>query len=193
VTDSYAIASRHPPGQRARGVVLLALLLTLALGSIALMAAVDVWALTRQRAKEVELLFVGDQYRQAIQRYYFGAPPGTRRVLPARLEDLLEDDRYPMPVRHLRRLYPDPVTGSGEWGVLRVGERIAGVHSLSDKEPVKQAGFAPGYDKFNGKTAYSGWVFAVDAVAATTIINPPSAGKTAGGPAPVPPSRPAPR
>jgi type II secretory pathway pseudopilin PulG len=187
VTASAAIANR------ARGVVLLALLLTLALGSIALMAAVDVWALARQRALEVELLFVGDQYRQAIQRYYFGAPPGTRRMLPASLQDLLEDDRYPMPVHHLRRLYADPLTGSSEWGALRVGERIAGVYSLSDKEPIKQAGFAPGYEKFNGKTVYRDWVFAVDALAATTVVKPPSTGKPAGGPAPVPPSRPAPR
>jgi type II secretory pathway pseudopilin PulG len=191
VTDSCAIAGRHPPGQRASGVVLLALLLTLALGSIALMAAVDVWALARQRAQEVELLFVGDQYRQAIQRYYFGAPPGTRRVLPARLEDLLEDDRYPMPVRHLRRLYPDPVTGSNEWGTLRVGERISGVYSLSEKETIKQAGFAPGYEKFEGKTVYRDWIFAVNAVAAPAAVTPPSAGRAASGPAPsLPPQRP---
>jgi type II secretory pathway pseudopilin PulG len=193
VTHRRAIVSRRLPGQRAHGVVLLALLLTLALGSIALMAAVDVWAITRQRAQEAELLFVGNQYRLAILRYYFGAPPGTRRVLPTKLEDLLEDDRYPMPVRYLRRLYPDPVTGSSEWGALREGERIAGVYSLSDKTPLKQAGFAPGYEIFNGKSAYRDWVFAVDAARPSLVINPPSPGKSAGGPAPVPTSRPAPR
>ena len=193
MTDRRDIARRHLPGHRAGGVVLLALLLTLALGSIALMAAVDVWALTRQRAQEAELLFVGNQYRLAILRYYFGAPPGTRRVLPTKLEDLLEDDRYPMPVRYLRRLYPDPVTGSSEWGALREGERIAGVYSLSDKAPFKQAGFAPGYETFNGKSTYRDWVFAVDAAKPSLVVNPSSTGKAAGGPAPVPPSRPAPR
>jgi type II secretory pathway pseudopilin PulG len=193
VTGLHATNNRRRPGQAARGVVLLALLLALALGSIALMAAVDVWSLTRQRAQEAELLFVGNQYRQAIQRYYFGAPPGTRRVLPASLQDLLEDDRYPMPVRHLRRLYPDPVTGSSEWGAVRVGERISGVYSLSDKEPIKQAGFAPSDELFNGKTAYRDWVFTVATVVPATALIPPSAGTPASGPAPSNPKRPAPR
>ncbi|MDH5331229.1 MAG: type II secretion system protein [Aquincola sp.] len=158
---------RRPQG----GVVLLALLLALALGGIALMAAVDVWSLTRQRAQEQELLFVGDQYRQAIQRYYFGAPPGSPRVLPASLADLLEDDRYPVPVRHLRRPYPDPVTGGAEWGVLHVGNRIAGVYSVSDKEPIKQAGFARGYQFFEGLKTYRDWTFAVSATGRPILVN----------------------
>lgn len=164
----------HPagPAPRRRGVVLLALLIAMALGGIALMAAVDVWSLARQRAQEQELLFVGDQYRQAIQRYYFAAPPGTPRVLPASLRELLEDDRYPVPVRHLRRLYPDPVTGSNEWGVLHIGNRVAGVHSVSDKEPVKQAGFAPGYAFFEGLRAYRDWSFAVSATGQPMLITP---------------------
>lgn len=174
------LASRHVPGHRISGVVMLALLLTLALGSIALMAAVDVWSFTRQRAQEAELLFVGDQYRQAIQRYYFGAPPGTRRVLPASLQDLLEDDRYPMPVHHLRRLYPDPITGNTEWGTLRVGERIAGVYSLSEREPIKRAGFAPSDEKFNGKSVYRDWVFVPDSLPAIAVTKPLSASKVAG-------------
>jgi type II secretory pathway pseudopilin PulG len=143
-----------------RGVVLLALLLALALSGIGLMAAVDVWSVTRQREREKELLFVGDQYRQAIQRYYYGAPPGAGRVLPASLDVLLEDDRYPVPVHHLRRLYPDPITGSAEWGLVRAGERIAGVHSLSEAKPLKQAGFPAVYQFFADKTSYRDWLFA---------------------------------
>lgn len=171
------------------GVVLLALLLALALGGIALMAAVDVASIARQRAREQELLFVGDQYRQAIRRYYYAAPQGARKVLPASLEDLLEDNRYPVPVRHLRRLYPDPITGGAEWGALRVGERIAGVYSLSDKEPLKKAGFAPGYEQFNGKTTYKEWVFAI-ATAGRTLVVPPSPGTPASSPQPPDPPRP---
>lgn len=151
----------HGKARHARGLVLLALLLALALGAIAVMTAVDVWSMTRQRAREQELLFVGDQYRQAIERYYLAAPPGAARVLPARFEDLLEDDRYPVPVRHLRRLYPDPMTGGADWGVVRSGGRIAGVYSLSEQPPVKQAEFAPRYQTFNGKSSYREWKFAV--------------------------------
>jgi type II secretory pathway pseudopilin PulG len=175
---------------RERGVVLLVLLLALALGGIALMAAADVWSLARQRAQEQELLFVGEQYRQAIQRYYFAAPPGASRTLPLGLQDLLEDDRYPVPVRHLRRLYPDPITGGGEWGLLRVGERIAGIYSLSDKEPIKRAGFPPGYQHFSDRAAYRDWVFAISPSGQPLIVMPPSLAEPGNGFDPSVPPRP---
>ena len=147
-------AQRHE-----RGLMLLGLLLMLMLSGIGLMAAVEVWSTTRQREQERELLFVGEQYQQAIRHYYFSAPPGKPRVLPARLEDLLGDDRYPVPVRHLRRLYLDPITGHSEWGVVRVDERIAGVHSLSEATPRKQAGFGPNQTALDAKPSYQDWVF----------------------------------
>jgi len=139
--------------------MLLALLIGLVLSGIALMGAVDVWTLQRQREREQQLLFVGNQYRQAIQRYYYAAPAGAPRTLPFNLELLLEDDRYPTPVRHLRRLYPDPITGQAEWGLLRAGDRIAGVYSLSEAMPVKQAGFTVADESFTGRSRYKEWVF----------------------------------
>lgn len=153
----------------ARGFMLLALLIGLALSSITLMAAVDIWTVERQREKEQDLLFVGDQYRQAIQRYYFAAPPGTPRVLPLKLTDLLEDDRYPMPVRHLRRLHPDPVTSQAEWGEIRVDNRIAGVYSLSEQRPIKQAAFPLMYESFAERAQYREWVFAFLGAARSTV------------------------
>jgi type II secretory pathway pseudopilin PulG len=139
--------------------MLLGLLLMLMLTSIALLAAVDVWSTTRQREQERELLFVGEQYRQAIRHYYFATPSGQARVLPASLEVLLSDDRFPVPVHHLRRLYPDPITGRPEWGLVRVGDRISGVHSLSDHAPLKQTGFSPAQSSFEAKSSYQDWVF----------------------------------
>ena len=159
MTDMPALTCRQPGARHDRGVVLLALLISLALSGIALMAAVDVWTLQRQREREQQLLYVGDQYRQAIRRYYYAAPAGAPRTLPARLEVLLEDDRYPVPVRHLRRLYPDPITGQAQWGQLRASDRIAGVYSLSQVLPVKQAGFSPADESFTGRSRYSEWVF----------------------------------
>jgi type II secretory pathway pseudopilin PulG len=176
---------------RSAGVVLLAMLLAVALGGIAMMAAADVWALARRRAQEQELLFVGGQYRLAIQRYVSGAPPGTGRTLPATLEDLLEDDRYPIPVHHLRRLYPDPITGSTEWGTLRSGDRITGVYSLSEQEPLKQAGFAAADALFAGKTSYRDWVFAPAISGRFKGVNPPAANPPASGVLPSNPPTPA--
>ena len=65
-----------------------------------------------QREKEAELLFRGEQYREAIASYY-----KKEQRYPQSLEELLEDKRYPMPVRHLRRLYRDPSPGrrNGRW------------------------------------------------------------------------------
>ena len=159
MTDMTRRARPCLPRRAAHGIVLLALLLVLALMGIALMAAVDVWSVTRQREREEELMFVGDQYRQAIQRYYYAAPGGAR-VLPASLQALLDDDRYPVPIHHLRRLYPDPITGTTDWGLLQVGDRIMGVYSNSEAVPLKQAGFALMYQHFAEQGSYRAWVFA---------------------------------
>jgi type II secretory pathway pseudopilin PulG len=145
--------------RRQGGLVLLALLLTLQLGAIATLAGMEVWATTRQREREQQLLFVGDQYRRAIRSYYMSAPAGRPRVLPASLEDLLADDRFPTPVRHLRRLYPDPITGSNEWHLIYHRGRILGVASASTAVPLKRTGFSPLYWHFEGKTSYREWEF----------------------------------
>lgn len=112
-----------------------------------------------QREKEQELLFVGDQFRQAIRAYYERTPGAVKRY-PQKLEHLLEDKRHPMPQRHLRRLYADPVTGGKQWGLLQAPEGgIMGVHSLSQAEPIKSAGFAAPYSAFEGAARYSDWQF----------------------------------
>jgi type II secretory pathway pseudopilin PulG len=145
------------------GFVLMGLLVVLALAGLALMTAVDVWTMHLQREREKQLLFAGNAYRRAIQSYYFGAPNGQPRTLPASLTALLEDDRYPVVVRHLRRLYPDPITGSADWGEFRVAGRIAGVYSQSDALPIKQSGFGPDDQGFNDKAHYLDWIFAYSA------------------------------
>lgn len=143
-----------------RGVILLALLLAIALLGIGLMTAVDVWSLSRQRDRERELLFVGEQYRQAIRRYYLAASSTGGRALPPSLSVLLDDDRFPIPVHHLRRAYPDPITGTADWGLLQIGERIIGVYSLGEGHPIKQAGFPLADKNFDDAASYRDWVFA---------------------------------
>ena len=171
------------------GFALLGLLIVLALGGIVLMAAVDVWSLSSRRQREQQLLFAGDQYRDAIRRYWFAAPPGTARVLPRSLDLLLEDDRSSTPLRHLRRLYPDPITGSAEWGTLRDGDGITGVYSLSEAQPVQQAGFARQHENFAGSTRYRDWVFAFVVPRRNVLL--PAPGPVSNFPAPPPsPTRP---
>lgn len=148
-----------PAQVRARGVMLLALLLTMFLGAIAATGAVQVWATTNQHARELDLLFVGAQYRQAIRHYYFSAPVGQPRMLPSRLEELLDDKRFPVPVRHLRRLYADPVTTDGQWDLVMLGDRVAGVRSSSQAQPLKQSGFDGADASFEAKSSYADWAF----------------------------------
>jgi type II secretory pathway pseudopilin PulG len=151
------IRNKHLDKRPESGVALLAFLLTLALLSVALMGAVSWWSFERQRESEEELLFVGNQYRMAIERYYY-ATPGAVKVLPSNMEDLLQDDRFPAPVRHLRRLYPDPITGE-TFELLRIGDQINGVASKSTKPAIKRSGFSPPYTGFEGLETYDQWRF----------------------------------
>lgn len=112
-----------------------------------------------QRDREQDLLFVGNEYRRAITSYYQHTPGAINRY-PVSLEDLLEDRRYPVPVRHLRRLYRDPVTGGSEWGLVQAPEGgIMGVYSLSSEEPIKSGGFAYRDRALEGAAKYSDWRF----------------------------------
>ena len=142
-----------------RGFTYLGILLAVAVLTAGLGAAATVFSQTAQRDKEAELLFVGDQYRQAIASYYERSPGGAKRY-PQKLEDLLEDRRWPVTVRHLRRLYKDPVTGQDMVPVEAPGGAgIMGVASPSETEPLKSAHFRPRDEPFAKARKYSDWQF----------------------------------
>jgi type II secretory pathway pseudopilin PulG len=138
-----------------RGYTLIGLLFLMAVLGLLLAAAGSTWQAAREREKEAELLFIGNQYRQALLDYYqLGA-----KVYPKKLQDLIADPRFPNTVRHLRRLWPDPVSG-GDWVLVRdEAGGIKGVHSVSDQPPRKIAGFTKENASFEGATKYSDWVF----------------------------------
>lgn len=144
--------------QGQQGVMLLALLIFLAILGLVATKTVEVWSTALTREREQELLFVGEQYRSAIERYYY-ATPGANKVLPASLDELIKDDRFPKPQHHLRQLYPDPFREGETWGVLRQGSRIIGVYSLSDQKPMKKSGFGAKYTSFSAAQSYRGWRF----------------------------------
>jgi type II secretory pathway pseudopilin PulG len=142
---------------RERGSLYLAVLFGIALTGIGLAVVGQVWQTAREREREAELLFVGNQYRQAIGAYFRQVPPGR---YPPRLEDLLKDPRTPHIARYLRQLYADPITGKAEWGFVRGSDGgIAGVYSLSEKEPLKSANFRLRDAAFEGRKKYSEWQF----------------------------------
>ena len=143
--------------QSAGGFTYIGLLLGIAIMGFFMAAVSEVWHTAVKREREAELLFAGDQIRRAITRYVASAPGGER--YPRRLEDLLRDPRYPLPRRYLRQLYRDPMTPSGEWGLVQSGEFISGVHSLSENEPLKSAGFSFADRSFEDKQKYSEWIF----------------------------------
>jgi type II secretory pathway pseudopilin PulG len=119
----------------------------------------EIASTTAKREKEAELLFVGDQFARAIAEYHASSPGAPQ--YPQKLEELLADNRYPNARRYLRRVYPDPMTGRADWGLVRgPGGGIVGVHSQSMERPLKTGNFPRGYESFAGATVYSAWRFA---------------------------------
>lgn len=143
---------------RQGGFTLLGLLFLLMVLGVGLAGLGTLWDTVSRREKEAELLFVGDQYRRAIAGYY-QASPGAEKQYPRRLQDLVADPRFPHTVRHLRRLYRDPLDNSPTWGLVKQGEGIVGVYSQSDKVPLKRAGFPALYASFADAASYRDWVF----------------------------------
>ncbi len=143
--------------RRSRGLVLLALLIMLILVGIGALGAAELWVTTLRREREEQLLFVGDQYRRAIRSYWRMSP--GRHAYPPSIAVLLADDRFPVPVHHLRRAYRDPMTESGEFEPIVQANAIVGVRSTSTDQPIKQAGFRAPYQDFQGADIYARWQF----------------------------------
>jgi type II secretory pathway pseudopilin PulG len=157
-----------------RGATLMVVLVIVVVMGLMLGMAGRSWKSILQKEREEELLFRGEQYRRAIESYFnvaHGGKAGAQGLYPNKLEDLLKDPRSAQTVRHLRRIYKDPMTGDdfelvqggGEiTGLQGVGQKlggIRGVRSTSGLEPFRTAGFQKPYEKFNNATAYNGWEF----------------------------------
>lgn len=145
-----------------KGFTYIALLFAVVVMGVTLVLASEIWSTNRQREKEQELLFIGQQFREAIGRYYELSPSGNK-TYPASLEDLLQDPRSPNIRRYLRKIYVDPMTGKSEWGLVLSEKRgIRGVYSLSMEPPIKTGNFSEINQGFSGKPTYSDWKFIYD-------------------------------
>lgn len=152
------------------GFTYLAALVIVVIMGIMLSQAAGYWKTRMQREREVELIFRGTQIRDAMRRWYKlppvanGSAPGQQTPKLNELKDLLQDPNSAGKVRYLRRLYLDPMTGKDFEPVRDASQRIVGVRSSSEAEPIKQANFPFDLDQadFEGKKKYSEWLFIYD-------------------------------
>ena len=170
------------------------LVMVIVMGILAERGAV-VWKTVMQREKETELLSRGTQVRDAMRRWYQEKTvPGkekTERADPKappvpNLPDLKAltinpstpggTPRYLRPSALIDPMNPDD---DGEWVVIRdASQKIIGVHSKSEKVPLKQGNFP--FDlhpaDFEKKSKYSDWHFIYNRVppAEDTANNDPN-------------------
>jgi len=147
---------------RESGFTYLTMLFAVAFMGLGMALTGEVWQTSLARDKEAQLLYVGNQYRRAIERYYLSGP----RQYPRSLEDLLKDPRKPGTERYLRKLYFDPVTGKSEWSIVKAADGgVMGVFSSSEEKPIRSAGFSLVNKGFEGAAKYSDWKFLYDPAA----------------------------
>ena len=163
----------HPLKSSAGFTYLAALMIVIIMG-IMLGVAGQSWKMIMDREREAELLWVGTQYREAMLHWRNFRHGGGAMPL-GDIKHLAQDPRSLQNVKHLRKLYPDPITGK-EWKIIKDPQKgILGIASSSDKEPIKQANFPADYTQFEGKKKYSEWEFRWDVIppkkAATTTIS----------------------
>ena len=140
-----------------RGVTYLMLMCAIVLIGVVTSVAAKQWKMMVQRELEADLLARGIEIQQALELYSTTMTAGRvmpRGVYPQSLADLT---RLPKPF--LRKVYFDPM-GHGEWDYLRSPTGgIMGVRSRSKAKPIRQHGFPPAVQHFEGRERYDQWVF----------------------------------
>jgi type II secretory pathway pseudopilin PulG len=143
-----------------KGFTLIGVLAFIVVTGISLTAASKYWSTVIKREKEEELLFRGDQIKSAITSYYKHTPKGRTPSYPRNLEDLLKDSRFMSVRRHLRKVYKDPATEDGTWGLIKDSKGgVKGVFSQSKSKPIKTGNFSEEYKDFEKAKTYSDWRF----------------------------------
>lgn len=126
---------------------------------LALSGASVVWRIQLQREKEKELIFIGEQYINAIASYY-NTSNGDAKHYPEKLEYLVKDPRATILKRHIRKLWKDPLTNKSDWGIIKAADNgIAGIYSKAKGKPIKKNGFGSLESLLANKTSYSEWQF----------------------------------
>lgn len=140
------------------GFTYIGLLLFIAITGIGLSVVGISWQYQVRTDKEKQLLFVGAEFKNAINSYY-ASTPDAAKVYPANLNDLLLDKRMPIIKRHLRKIYLDPMTGKADWGVVTQQGSIVGIYSKSTLTPFKKKGANSAEANLAGAKSYKDWLF----------------------------------
>ncbi len=153
-----------------QGFTYMMLLAVVAVLGITSGVAVQYQSKISHREKEKELLFRGQAIMKAIQSYYVAGK--TVKLYPPSLDALLHDNRFASK-KHIRKLYIDPFTLKADWVVIKnqYGAGILGVHSRSNKHPLKQANFPVGLESFELASSYSDWHFVYQLTPKVPLIN----------------------
>lgn len=145
--------------RRSRGFTYLGILFAVTVVGIGLAATGTVWTVSTQREKENQLLFVGDEFRKAIESYFLHSPSGIRQY-PRTLQDLLEDTRGGSVHRHLRKIYVDPMSNTRDWELVMLGDAVfIGVSSPDTRRPIKRGNFSPENQGLVDAECYCEWRF----------------------------------
>lgn len=188
-----------PRQRRQRGFTYLSTIILVAIIGLVSAATLKMGAVIQRSKAEEQLLDIGAAFSDALQSYADATPAGMPPQPPS-LKDLLRDPRFPGVRRHLRQIYPDPITGKTEWGVVYLGDKVGvlAVYSLSDAKPVKIGNFPLRHAALEGKQKISDWRFAATprADGQATPAAPPTLAQPAQGVPPpadagLPPSPPA--
>lgn len=131
--DKDWMAHPMPSGRhRQRGVTYLLLLIGVAILSAGLAAGAQAWSVIDRHRKLRQLEWVGEQYRQAIGRYYESSP-GTVKRYPQSLDELLYDKRFLTTRRYLRALYTDPFAANTAWNLIPAPD--GGIRGIRSAHP----------------------------------------------------------
>lgn len=151
---------RLTPPAPARGFTYVSVIILVAIIGLVAATTVRLGATLQRAAAERELLYIGEQFSDALKSYAAATPQGQPQQPPT-MKELLKDPRFPGTRRHLRKIFVDPMTGKAEWGIVYMGEKLGvlGIHSLSTAEPIKVSNFPSRFQTFEGKRKISDWVF----------------------------------
>lgn len=108
------------------GYTILLLMFVVFVMSIGLMIAVPVWQTQIQREKEMELIFRGNQYVEAI-RLFQRKKPGA---FPKDFEELIEE-------KCLRKLFEDPMSPEGKWNIILLSQGPAARRSRQPRRSAR--------------------------------------------------------